>query len=351
MSEKEKILVLNIATDSKDTSLGFSISWLNEFSKNYQEVDVITLNKGDTSSLNKNINIYEINKNNSKFFAVSNFYKTINLLTKRNNYEYCFSHMSAIMILASYPILLMRNLTSIFWYTHAGPKNLFNKLILLKATLCASKIITASENSYPLKSKKLTPIGHAIDYKTFYKKIDSFTKKDFAIVSRISKSKNIEESLEGFLNSNASESSSILIIGGPLTDEDIDYYEYLLNTYKEHKNVSFIGPVPHSELVNYLKNVSFHINNTDKGFYDKSVLETSVNGIINFYKNIDYDKNIPINYQEVLRFDGSSSDLSNKISSVFQLNQDEFLKIIEHSQKQINNESLVSLVKRIEKVI
>ncbi len=351
MSEKEKILVLNIATDSKDTSLGFSISWLNEFSKNYQEVDVITLNKGDTSSLNKNINIYEINKNKSKLFAVSNFYKTINLLTKKNNYEYCFSHMSAIMTVASYPVLLMRKLKSIFWYTHAGPKNLFNKLILFKASLLASKIITASENSFPLKSKKVVPIGHAIDYKTFYKKIDSFTKKDFAIVSRISKSKNIEESLEGFLNSNASESSSILIIGGPLTNEDKDYYEYLLNTYKEHKNVSFIGPVPHAELVNYLKNVSFHINNTDKGFYDKSVLETSVNGIINFYKNIDYDKNIPINYQEVLRFDGSSSDLSNKISSVFQLNQNEFLKIIEHSQKEINNESLVSLVKRIEKVI
>ena len=41
MSKNEKILVLNIATDSKDTSLGFAISWLNEFSKNYQEVDVI----------------------------------------------------------------------------------------------------------------------------------------------------------------------------------------------------------------------------------------------------------------------------------------------------------------------
>ena len=50
MSKDEKILVLNIATDSKDTSLGFAISWLNEFSKNYLEVDVITLNKGDTSA-------------------------------------------------------------------------------------------------------------------------------------------------------------------------------------------------------------------------------------------------------------------------------------------------------------
>ena len=351
MSKNEKVLVLNIATDSKDTSLGFAISWLNEFSKNYHEVDVITLNKGDTSTLNENINIYEINKNKSKLFAVSNFYKTINLLTKKNNYEFCFSHMSAIMMLASYPVLLMRKLKSIFWYTHAGPKNLFNKLILFKASLLASKIITASENSLPLKRKKVTPIGHAIDYKTFYKKIDSFSKKDFAIVSRISKSKNIEESIEGFLNSSASESGSILIIGGPLTNEDEDYYEYLLNIYKEHKNVSFIGPVPHSELVNYLKNVSFHINNTDKGFYDKSVLETSVNGIINFYKNIDYDKNIPSKYQEKLKFDGSPSDLSNKISSIFSFDQNEFLEIIEHSQEEIKNESLDTLLKRITRVI
>ena len=351
MIKDEKILILNIGTDSKDTSLGFAISWLNEFSKNYQEVDVITLNKGDTSDLSDNINIYELNKNKSKLFTVSNFYKTINLLTKKNNYEYCFSHMSAIMMLASYPVLLIRKIKSIFWYTHAGPKNLFNKLILFKAALLASKIVTASENSFPLKRKKVTPIGHAIDYKTFYKKIVSFSKKDFAIVSRISKSKNIEESIEGFLNSSASESSSISIIGGPLTNEDKKYYEYLLNLYKDYKNISFIGPVPHSELANYLKNVSFHINNTDKGFYDKSVLETSINGIINFYKNIDYDKNIPIEYQEALKFDGSSSDLSNKISSVFTLNQNEFLKIIEHSQEEIKNESLDTLVDRIERVI
>ena len=57
-TKDKKILILNIATDSKDTSLGFVLSWLNEFSKNYLEVDVITLNKGDTSALNENINIF-----------------------------------------------------------------------------------------------------------------------------------------------------------------------------------------------------------------------------------------------------------------------------------------------------
>ena len=49
----KKVLVLNISTDSKDTSLGFAISWVNALSINYDNVDVITLNKGDISTLNE----------------------------------------------------------------------------------------------------------------------------------------------------------------------------------------------------------------------------------------------------------------------------------------------------------
>ena len=56
----KKVLVLNISTDSKDTSLGFAISWVNALSINYDNVDVITLNKGDISTLNENVNVYEI---------------------------------------------------------------------------------------------------------------------------------------------------------------------------------------------------------------------------------------------------------------------------------------------------
>ena len=88
-------------------------------------------------------------------------------------------------------VLFIRKLKSIFWYTHAGPKNLFNKLVLFSYVLY-DKIITASENSFPLKAKS-DPIGRTIDYKTFYKKRDSFNKGDFAIVVN-PKLKNIDES-------------------------------------------------------------------------------------------------------------------------------------------------------------
>ena len=37
----KKVLVLNISTDSKNTSLGFAISWLNAFAKKFDEVHVI----------------------------------------------------------------------------------------------------------------------------------------------------------------------------------------------------------------------------------------------------------------------------------------------------------------------
>ena len=38
----KKVLVLNISTDSKNTSLGFAISWLNAFAKQFDEVHVIS---------------------------------------------------------------------------------------------------------------------------------------------------------------------------------------------------------------------------------------------------------------------------------------------------------------------
>ena len=56
--KKEKILIFNISTDSEDMALGFAISWINKFSEYYDEIDVVTLNKGNTGILNQNINVY-----------------------------------------------------------------------------------------------------------------------------------------------------------------------------------------------------------------------------------------------------------------------------------------------------
>tara|TARA_B110000240_G_C13231085_1_gene338953 strand:+ start:230 stop:496 length:267 start_codon:yes stop_codon:yes gene_type:complete len=87
------------------------------------------------------------------------------------------------------------------------------------------------------------------------------------------------------------------------------------------------------------------------GFYDKSVLETLASGLINFYNNPDYDRNIPPEYIDFLKFDGTDSDLTKKIQVISEFQNETFTKIIKFSQNRVKDESIETLHKRIVKVI
>ena len=200
----KKVLVLNILTDSKNTSLGFAISWLNAFAKKFDEVHVVSLNKGSDNELEKNVIVSSIDNELGKISKVIKLFRLISKLTKSNKYEFCLSHMSSLMIIIASPILKKRKIESIFWYTHKGPNNFLKKIFLMKASIYTNKIITASKNSFPYKrflnnKSKLHVIGHGIKFDEFFRKVNSFDRKDFLIISRISKSKKIDESISGFL--------------------------------------------------------------------------------------------------------------------------------------------------------
>ena len=259
--------------------------------------------------------------------------------------------MTTSLTLVSSTIFRFNNLQSILWYTHKGPTTFIKKIVLYLGALFSDRIITASENSFPLKFKKVNSIGHAINYEDFYRSSVNTESKDFLILSRISRSKNIEESILGFLNSVYGESQSITIVGGPLTKQDADYESYLKSKYSEYPNIRFAGSVPHPNLSTYIDKTGFHINNTPKGFYDKSVLETLSGGIINFYMNSEYDKNIHPKYLNILRFDGTKNDLMKSINIISELEKDSLMEIIQFSQEKVKEESLKTLHHRILKVI
>ena len=348
--KKEKILIFNISTDSNNTSLGFAVNWINQLSEYYIEIDVVTLNKGATHMLNDNINVYSHDSINkiTKFIEIR---KTIKNLLKNNEYKFCLSHMTTSLTLVSSTIFKFNNLQSILWYTHKGPTTFIKKIVLYLGALFSDRIITASENSFPLRFKKVTSIGHAINYEDFYRSRINTESKDFLILSRISRSKNIDESIQGFLNSVYGESQSITIVGGPLTKQDVEYESYLKNKYSVHSNIRFAGSIPHPNLSKYIDKTRFHINNTPKGFYDKSVLETLSGGIINFYMNSEYDKNIHPEYVNILKFEGTKNGLTESINLISELEKDFLIEIIQFSQEKVKEESLKTLHDRILKVI
>ena len=73
---KSRLLYLNLAIDSQDTSLGFAIGWLKEVSKIYDEIDVITLRKGTVPNLPDNVNIYGLNSHKNKLSKYFYLHKT-----------------------------------------------------------------------------------------------------------------------------------------------------------------------------------------------------------------------------------------------------------------------------------
>ena len=352
----KKVLVLNISTDSKNTSLGFAISWLNAFAEKFDEVHVVSLSKGSDNELEKNVVVSSVDSELGKFSKIINLFKLINKLTKSNKYDFCLSHMSSLMVIISSPIFKIRKIKSIFWYTHKGPNDFLKKILLLKASIISNKIITASKNSFPYKrffnnKGKLHVIGHAIKFEDFFRKITSFHGKDFVIISRISKSKKIDESISGFLKSKKGSSHKLSVIGGPLSPEDEIYFEKLKLKYASNENISFLGSIPHKNLINKISDFSFHINNSEKGFYDKSVLETMSHGLINFYSNSDYDELLPEEYRNKFKFDGTPENLSKKITDFGNLKLDEINKIINFSQSKLEKQSVKSLVERVLTII
>ena len=129
------------------------------------------------------------------------------------------------------------------------------------------------------------------------------------------------------------------------TEYTIDY------SFGSNENIKFLGSIPHKNLINKISNLSFHINNTEQGFFDKSVLETMSHGLINFYSNSDYDELLPEKYVDKFKFDGTSESLSNKISNIGNLKKHEINEIINYSQSKLEKQSVNNLVERVLAII
>ena len=126
----------------------------------------MTLHKGDVTNLNKNINVHcEEFNNSNRIIRFIKIRRIIKDLINENSYKFCLSHMSSALVLVAITIPKFRSTQTLFWYTHKGPESFLKKIILNVATKVSNKIITASRNSFPIKSDKVTPIGHAIDYR------------------------------------------------------------------------------------------------------------------------------------------------------------------------------------------
>jgi len=275
------VLMITQKVDINDDILGFTHTWINKIAEKVDKLYVITLGKGETN-LAKNVKLYSMGKEKSynKLKLLFNFNKLIIKLI--NKTDVIFVHMSPLstIIVAFYAKIY--KIPIVMWYAH---KHVDLKLKI--AHFFANKVITASKESFRLKSHKVKVIGHGIDtdkFKPIVAQEKPNQKYRILSVGRISPVKNYEVLISAaniLINKEKQRNIEFVVIGGVPIKSQEGYFKKIKKMIAEfhlENYMKFIGSVPYTEVVKYYQNCDVFINTSLTGSVDKSGLEAMACG-------------------------------------------------------------------------
>ncbi len=315
---KKNLLIITQKVDAQDDLLGFFVDWINEFSKKFDKVFVITLWQGHYEAP-ANVFVYSLGKekNYSRFLKFIRFYFLLFKLIPKSSG--IFAHMSPVFAVASWPVAFIFRKRIILWYLH---RSVTSRLKL--AENLVYKIATAAKESLNLKSKKIIELGHGIKTERF--KTERFwpaknEKLRILSVGRISKIKNYGTLIRAAkILKDRELDFEIKIIGRPVMPDDFDYFKQLKNMTVDlglKDIVEFAGFVPHSRISDYYKDSDIFINLAPTGGIDKAVLEATASGLLVLISNLAFKKYF--GGQDLFFKQGNPDDLADKISNLISL--------------------------------
>ena len=309
----KNLLVIAQKVDENDDHRGVFVEWLQEFSKKFDEVSVITVALGQYK-LPQNVRVYSLGKERGipKFIQAMRFYWYLIQLTSKS--DGIFAHASPIFVIASWPIATMYGKKIALWYTH---KSVTPKLRL--ATRLADIIFTASRESFRLASSKVIVTGHGIDTDQF-RPADTKTPSDrlrIISVGRIAPVKNYETLIEAckiLLDRHID--FYVTIVGEPSLEKDKQYQKQIKHNITSlglERFFDFIGKVNYRDLpLRYQANDIFvHLSKT--GSLDKTLLEAMSCGINVLSSNDAARKFLSA---EFLFNENDSKELADKIERI-----------------------------------
>lgn len=279
-----RILWFNLATTRDDPYLAFTIEWLNACARHVKGIDVITMRRGPFEVL-KNVRVYSVGKEKgySEPRRAWEFYRILSSLLLNHRYDVCFAHMMPLFAVMAAPLLRLRQIPLVLWYTHKSVTRM-----LRLATWCAARVVTASPESFRIPSPKVRVIGHGIDTARFVpavRKKSSSSAFTVLTVGRITRIKHLDCLIQSaaLVREQAPELAiRIRIIGSPLTADDQRYYRELKLLMAEHavqEQVTFEGGVAFQEIVTEYQQADCFVNLCPTGGVDKAVLEAMSCGV------------------------------------------------------------------------
>jgi len=345
-----RLLLFNLATDADDPILGFTTRWIHALAQRVEFIHVITMRAGRID-VPENVRVYSVGKEKgySEPRRAVEFYRLLLRVLREDRIDACFSHMIPIFTILAAPILKARRIPIVTWYAHPSLT-----WTLKLAHHLSDRMVTSLETAYPYRKDKLVVIGQAIDTDLFAPDGTPPVEPPMILcVGRLSPVKDHPTLLRAaaLMRREWGKPFRVVILGGPAGPQDEPYVRSLHRKVEElalQDIVSFHPPVPMTELPNWYRRCTVHVNLTPTGSGDKVAWEAMACGRPCLVANEGFRETLG-DYSAILLFRYRDSiDLASKLGSILSLPSSEWEGIGQYLRERVVQlHSLERLVTRL----
>jgi glycosyltransferase involved in cell wall biosynthesis len=268
-----RLLLFNLVTDADDPVLGFACRWVETIARQVKSVDVLTMRAG-RADLPSNVRVHSVGKEHSYGEARRGleFYRLLARILRSEPVDACFSHMMPLFTVLAGPLLRLRGIPIVTWYTHRQPSRLVRLALLM-----SDRIVTATEQSFPFQHEKVAAIGHGIDTELFSPGMEADTDPaEILTAGRLSPIKNIRAMVAAAARLRDDGWRFRWSFVGAVLDRDRSYVaevERQIDQLDLRAHVTLDGPRSQRDLRNHYQRCTVHVNASPDGLFDKTVLE------------------------------------------------------------------------------
>jgi glycosyltransferase involved in cell wall biosynthesis len=309
--------------DPADDHAGFVMRWIEQLAARLDHLDVICQEHANPAA-QENVTIYSMGKESgaSRIGQAWLFTRYLRRLIPQADGVFC--HMIPRYVWFAAPWTRLYRKPLLFWYTH---RQISPELRL--ARLLATRILTASPGSFPLKTGKLAVMGHGIDTDLFAPSAQENDPPEIVLVARLARLKRQDWLLRAASKAMADHRTKpfrVLIVGGPVEGEP-DYpaeLERLARELNPAPDVTFTGPLPHDQVAAILRGCAVTVNLSPPGLFDKAALEGMLAGKPTLVTNLDFLPLLGDSAELLYLSDGATDgDLAGRLAQLLALSPEE----------------------------